>query len=112
MPYRAKIHNPMTPHQQAQLVRARAREERMHDMHARLYKLAEWRDPVIGMRIRRLREEPTCRECRAERRVSAATDVDHVIPHKGSIALFMDYENTQSLCHSHHSIKTVKENQK
>jgi hypothetical protein len=29
--------------------------------------------------------------------------VDHVRPHRGEWALFADFDNTQSLCASHHS---------
>jgi 5-methylcytosine-specific restriction protein A len=38
-----------------------------------------------------------------------ATDVDHVVPHRGDIKLFMTGE-LQSLCHSCHSRKTIAEN--
>lgn len=39
-----------------------------------------------------------------------ATEVDHIIPHKGSAALFWQSGNWQALCHSCHSKKTIKEN--
>ena len=42
----------------------------------------------------------------------AATDIDHVVPHKGDWAFFcggVDYENLQGLCHQQHSEKTARE---
>ena len=38
-----------------------------------------------------------------------ATDVDHIVPHRGDPALFWDEENWQALCHSCHSKKTRNE---
>jgi len=50
-----------------------------------------------------------CRECRKRGKLTAATCVDHIIPHKGDRHLFWDKTNWQPLCHQCHSIKTVKE---
>lgn len=51
--------------------------------------------------------EPTCRTCRADGRVTPATDVDHVVPlaRGGS----NDIGNLQPLCHACHSRKTARE---
>ena len=38
-----------------------------------------------------------------------ATDLDHIIPHRGDFRLFYDMSNWQGLCHKHHSIKTATE---
>jgi 5-methylcytosine-specific restriction protein A len=38
-----------------------------------------------------------------------ATEVDHIIPHKGDMKLFWDSDNWQGLCKSCHSKKTAKE---
>ena len=40
--------------------------------------------------------------CQREGRVTAATVVDHKIPHKGDQRLFWDPANWQSLCKPHH----------
>jgi 5-methylcytosine-specific restriction protein A len=40
--------------------------------------------------------------CRAKGRVTAATVVDHIIPHKGDPILMWDRTNWQSLCKPHH----------
>lgn len=50
-----------------------------------------------------LMRNPLCIMCKREGRVTAATVVDHIIPHKGDTALFWDTENNwQPLCAPHH----------
>ena len=53
-----------------------------------------------------LQAHPLCEECRKEGRYVRATDVDHIVPHRGDPKLFWDQSNWQALCHSHHSKKT------
>nr|DAE96978.1 MAG TPA: HNH endonuclease [Caudoviricetes sp.] len=38
-----------------------------------------------------------------------ATEVDHIIPHRGDQKLFWDMSNWQALCHNCHSAKTARE---
>jgi 5-methylcytosine-specific restriction protein A len=66
---------------------------------------ASWyRSPIWkSIRRHRLAEEPRCRECSIEGRTVPASHVDHIEPHKGEWSLFMQYENTQSLCLRHHN---------
>lgn len=52
---------------------------------------------------------PYCQECARHGIRRRATDVDHIIPHRGDLTLFNDTENLQSLCHSCHSKKTIRE---
>lgn len=40
--------------------------------------------------------------CRAEDRLTPATVVDHIQPHRGDSALFWSESNWQSLCAPHH----------
>lgn len=47
-------------------------------------------------------ENALCRMCEASGRVTAATVVDHVKPHKGDQALFWDSANWQPLCKACH----------
>lgn len=83
------------------------------DWH-KLYKLPIWTN---DLRPNQLAREPFCRECTAramrtgERHLHRvpATDVDHIIPHRGNMKLFTDRKNLQSLCHSCHSRKTLAE---
>lgn len=52
---------------------------------------------------------PLCAECLKKGKYTPATDVDHIVPHKGNKILFWNRNNWQSLCHSCHSRKTAKE---
>ena len=52
-------------------------------------------------------EHPLCAECQRQGRITPATEVDHIIPHKGDKQLFWDQDNWQALCHECHSYKTV-----
>lgn len=72
--------------------------------HERGY-TARWRKARDGW----LRSYPLCVHCERDGRVRAATDVDHIVPHKGDMVLFWDNTNWQSLCHSCHSLKTATE---
>lgn len=54
----------------------------------------------LRVRKRQLAREPLCRECG-----QPATDVDHITPRSRGGAPY-DPGNLQSLCASHHSIKT------
>ena len=72
----------------------------------RWYSLAVWTDEL---RPGQLMREPFCRECAKRGVRRRATDVDHVVDHKGDWALFTDPDNLQSLCHSCHSQKTWRE---
>ncbi|TCB18990.1 HNH endonuclease [Acinetobacter sp. ANC 5045] len=56
-----------------------------------------------------LAEHPLCVECRKKNYINPATVVDHIIPHKGDKVLFWDKTNWQSLCETHHNIKTATE---
>lgn len=63
-----------------------------------------------------LRAHPLCVHCEREGRVVVGTDVDHIIPHKGDMALFWDSHGEkypgagwQTLCAHHHGIKTATE---
>lgn len=78
------------------------------------YRLPVWR---YNLRPAQLLREPFCRECATRGKKEGvphllrvpATDVDHVVPHRGSWQLFIDPANHQSLCHSCHSRKTAAE---
>ena len=65
-----------------------------------------WRDDLRPMQLIR---EPFCRICAQHGHRVRATDVDHIVDHRGDWALFIDRDNLQSLCHSCHSRKTAAE---
>lgn len=52
---------------------------------------------------------PLCAECQRQGKITPATEVDHIVPHKGDKKLFWDPSNWQPLCHECHSRKTVRE---
>lgn len=52
-----------------------------------------------------LAAHPLCVACESKGRIVGATDVDHVIPHRGDMRLFWSGE-LQSLCSTCHSRKT------
>ena len=70
------------------------------------YSLPVWTD---DLRPAQLLREPFCRECAKHGERVRATVVDHVKPHRGDWALFVDTANHQSLCKHHHDQKTARE---
>jgi 5-methylcytosine-specific restriction protein A len=54
-------------------------------------------------------DHPLCEECKRNGRLTPATVVDHITPHKGNRELFWDESNWQALCKSCHDRKTAKE---
>lgn len=70
------------------------------------YSLSVWTD---DLRPAQLFREPFCRECAKRGLRVWATDVDHVQDHKGNWEVFIDESNLESLCHSCHSRKTMRE---
>jgi len=55
-----------------------------------------------------LKQHPLCAECERQGRVTPATVVDHVVPHKGDRIKFWDRNSWQSLCAFCHSTKTAR----
>lgn len=56
-----------------------------------------------------LRRNPLCASCAKEGKICEATEVDHIIPHRGDMKLFWNKENWQGLCREAHSRKTASE---
>ena len=75
---------------------------------ANWYRTKAW----LNLRAWRLGIEPPCRKCQARQRAVAASVVDHVTPHRGVWALFIDPENTQSLCALCHNSTKQREERK
>lgn len=71
-----------------------------------LYNTRKWKE----MRALHLLMSPFCVDCVRDGKRTRATDVDHIRDHKGNKRLFYDKNNLQSLCHSCHSKKTMREN--
>ena len=73
--------------------------------YKKLYNSSRWQD----LRRYVLNKQPLCVECLKNNRITPATVVDHIKPHKGNEDLFYDINNLQSLCKSCHDRKTAKE---
>jgi 5-methylcytosine-specific restriction protein A len=71
--------------------------------------------PVYGRRWNKLRRlflahNPLCRFCERAGRITLATVVDHITPHRGDRELFWDQSNWQPLCkRCHDSTKQSQE---
>lgn len=63
----------------------------------------KWRKAREGF----LAAHPLCAECAKYNRYTAATVVDHIIPHRGDKKLFWDRNNWQPLCRDCHTKKTA-----
>lgn len=53
-----------------------------------------------------LQQHPLCVKCLEEKKITPATVVDHIVPHRGDKKLFWDQSNWQPLCKEHHDKKT------
>lgn len=72
--------------------------------HARGYD-ARWRKARAAYLV----QHGLCVVCQRGGRVVAATEVDHITPHRGDYDLFWDQANWQALCKPCHSHKTATE---
>lgn len=61
------------------------------------------------VRVTYLQSHPLCVRCGEEGRLTPASVVDHIVPHKGDVALFWNSNNWQSLCKTCHDVKTATE---
>lgn len=65
-----------------------------------LYSRSNW----LKLRQMKLSQNPLCETCKA-----VGVDIDHIIPHKGDLDIFYNYNNLQTLCKSCHAIKTFED---
>jgi 5-methylcytosine-specific restriction endonuclease McrA len=65
----------------------------------------EWQKYRAGY----LRAHPLCVMCMADGRVTSATVVDHITPHRGNEHLFWDEANHQALCGPCHNGRKARE---
>lgn len=100
MPVRPRKHAPSKPATKVHL----APEQQRGTSAQRGYGY-RWQQARAGY----LAIHPLCAECERSGRVTIATDLDHITPHKGDMVLFWDRSNWQGLCHSCHSTKTATE---
>lgn len=88
----------------AEQVKSYVKEKPRESSTARGYGY-KWQQARAGF----LAKHPLCIKCQARGLVVVATDVDHIEPHKGDMAVFWDRSNWQALCASCHSTKTAGE---
>ena len=85
---------------------ARARDRVTHDPDSKkLYNSPQWQ----ALRAAQLAKDPWCADCLKRGEHMPATEVDHIVPHRGDPQLFFDEKNLQSLCKPDHSSKTANE---
>jgi len=60
-------------------------------------------------RNRFLKANPLCVRCKEKSKLTKATIVDHIKPHRGDKILFWDESNWQALCKRCHDKKTMTE---
>lgn len=104
---RALTRNPRYCDEHVGLAKAQAERQaakKRESSTQRLYTY-KWQKASKGF----LARNPLCAEHERQGEVVAATEVDHIIPHKGDAAIFWNRNNWQSLCHSCHSRKTARE---
>ena len=58
------------------------------------------------LRLQTFQKYPSCVCCKQQGKIVKATDIDHVIPHRGDYELFTDLDNLWALCQDCHHIKT------
>lgn len=107
MPTRPKVFSPLP--KRAKREKRRTEDRWRGSRHKRGYDKAWER-----LRGWRLGEEPLCRACAAQGRVTAATEVDHIKRFRladGTIdhGLRLNPANTQSLCQPCHAAKSAEE---
>ncbi len=82
----------------------RQNEQRRGNAHQRGY-TSRWQKARIGF----LAKHPLCAECERNGTTTAATIVDHIIPHKRDWKLFWTRANWQGLCKPCHDKKTARQ---
>ena len=80
-------------------LRRKGRERSSYD---KWYGLKQWR----SIRNLILKRNPLCVNCFSTGKLTPATVVDHIEPHRGNYELFIDTKNLQSLCVNCHNEKT------
>jgi 5-methylcytosine-specific restriction endonuclease McrA len=110
MPHSPKKHSPKppgvkhVPTASREAIEAHLRERR--ERRDSWYSNPRWR----SLRRLFLSRQPFCQACAEVDVVTAATEVDHIVPRRADPSLSYDVHNLQALCKSCHSRKTRKQN--
>ena len=84
---------------------------RIAGKHNSFYASKWWRGGAHSMGARKaiLQEgDGWCVDCKKKGKFEPATEVDHIKPHRGNMALKKDMDNLQGLCNKCHSRKTQR----
>ena len=100
MPWKPTIHRPAGTKSSAEV---KLELDRERPSAARQGYDGRWRKA----RAQYLAEHPWCTHCLAEGRLTRATVVDHIVPHRGDRQLFWDERRWSACCKRHHDSKTV-----
>ena len=76
---------------------------------AAFYNSKEWR--IIREQVM-TRDLGLCQECFRNKKITIATEVDHIVPIKVEWAFRLELGNLQALCHKCHTIKTLEDKKK
>ena len=111
MPHSPRLHRPqqrrMKQHKPSQSQERRQAESlRRKEAGDSWYGTTRWRK----LRAAQLSRHPVCADCEARELITAATEVDHVVPRRQRPDLAYDMNNLKSLCKPCHSHKTNKQN--
>jgi len=60
-------------------------------------------------RVQYLADHPLCVYCEQRGKLTPASVVDHIVPHRGDMTLFWDISNWQSLCKKCHDSAKARE---
>jgi len=74
----------------------------------KFYSSSQWQK----VRDRYLKKNPLCEHCKEKGLTEVADEVDHIIPIKVDWKKRLSSDNLQSLCRSHHQIKSAKDRKK
>jgi 5-methylcytosine-specific restriction enzyme A len=102
MPWNPTVHQPAGARSSAEVKREL---DRQRQSAARRGYDSRWRK----VRPCYLAKHPLCASCLGDGRLTAATVVDHVVPHRGDQDLFWNQGNWQGLCKRCHDAKTARE---
>lgn len=82
---------------------------RQRDPRSRkFYGSARWKK----LRNKYIKQNPLCEHCQEKDKVTAATEVDHIIPIEVDWSRRLEWNNLQSLCHRCHMQKTQEDKKK
>jgi len=103
-----------TEHQQL-VYQVRKERHNLYDRYQRDKKIAEFYKSKEWQILRQqalIKDKGLCQDCLEKKKISMATEVDHIIPVKVRWDLRLNLDNLRSLCHRCHMKKTAEDKKK